>query len=174
MFSEVSVSPCRKYAVKSSEHALSDGWLLYAATLLTMDDLPDWALRVYHLRVDLENGTFCALMECLEEGDECLGELPDKILSEIDIDDYEDCDPRGLAMFDFLSTLEALSGVPLVMDCHDANRMARPCGTMVFSDPTAVSKWFRAKDDPEEYYADRFRAYIESCAERAKGRIELV
>ena len=63
-FSEVYLTPCGEYAIKHGNHGFSDGWLLFAAKLLSMpeDERPWWAPVIHSLRVDMDTGRFTALV----------------------------------------------------------------------------------------------------------------
>ena len=67
-FSEVYLTPCGEYAIKHGNHGFADGWLLFAAKLLSMpeDERPWWAPVIHSLRVDMDTGRFTALVRAYE------------------------------------------------------------------------------------------------------------
>ena len=79
MFSDVYLTPCGEYAIKHGNHGFADGWLLYAAKLLSMpvEDRPWWAPVIHSLRVDMETGRFTALLRAYEEYDDGPGAAGD-------------------------------------------------------------------------------------------------
>lgn len=180
-FSEVSLTPCKTYAIKHGNHGFSDGWLLYAAKLLTMpaEDRPHWAPVIHSLRVDLHNGTFVALLDAYEHYDDGPGEGGEVVdllaMLDSDHDHAEECDcARCVFMWEaaefqtdecvrFLADIEDECGVPLYFDIY--KNCMLDCNYVVLNDPACVVDWLGAKED--QRYRDQIKAYIRKCAMNA-------
>lgn len=180
-FSEVSLTPCETYAIKHGNHGFSDGWLLYAAKLLTMpaDDRPHWSPVIHSLRIDLHNGTFVALLDAYEadddgpyEGGEVLA-LRDMLDSDHDCEEECDCE-RCAFMWEaaeyqtdecvrFLAEIEDECGVPLYFDI--GGNCMWDGNNVILNDPACVVGWQGAKKD--QRYRDHIKAYVRKCAMNA-------
>ena len=180
-FSEVYLTPCGTYAIKHGNHGFADGWLLYAAKLLTMpaEDRPHWSPAIHSLRVDLQNGTFVALLDAYEAEDDGPyndGEvmaLRDMLDSDHECEEECDCG-RCAFMLEaseyhtddcvrLLAEIEDECGVPLYFDIHgncmwDGN-------SLILNDPASVLGWHGAKIDHR--YRDQIEAYVRKCAMNA-------
>lgn len=185
MFSEVDLSPCGKYAIKYGNHAFADGWLLYAAALLELpkEERPRWAPRIHSLRVDLERGTFVALMDALipyeptEEPPVEGGHVQDffvALYGEGCDNTYHACEcytceaKRVVALYpeygdcvSFLEDIESETGVPLYFDI-EGNVMKDAEGENILNDPVCVSRWHCAKKDHR--YRAQIDEFVRECA----------
>ena len=170
-FSEVSLTPCETYAIKHGNHGFADGWLLYAAKLLTMpaEDRPHWSPVIHSLRVDLQNGTFVALLDAYEDYDD--GPYEGGEVS--DLRDMLDSDHEGASrafMWEaseyqtddcvrLLAEIEDECGVPLYFDI--GGNCMWDGNSVILNDPACVVGWRRAKKD--QRYRDQIKAYVRKC-----------
>ena len=186
-FSEVYLTPCGEYAIKHGNHGFADGWLLFAAKLLSMPEhkRPWWAPVIHSLRVDMDTGRFTALVRAYEHDDEgprASGEVSDlmRVLEEglPDLDEDEEYDDEfelliEADMFDnatiecveFLHTIETETGVPLYFDIPGNSMWDRTTERMVLNDPCCVTGWATAK--VSMCYREQFREFLAGCAETA-------
>lgn len=184
MFSDVDLSPCGKYAIKHGNHGFSDGWLLYAAALLALpkDHRPHWAPRIHSLRVDLQAGTFVALMDALlhdedgapvnggevyalyaamtDNGCEWRGEgcECDYCMFEWTVQDY----PEYGWCVEFLYAIEMETGIPLYFDICENVMWDMAEEQQIMNDPVCVVGWRGAQKDLR--YRDQVKAFVRKCA----------
>ena len=186
-FSEVYLTPCGEYAIKHGNHGFADGWLLFAAKLLSMpeDERPWWAPVIHSLRVDMDSGRFTALVRAYEQDDEgpmAAGNvsvlmrvieegLPDLDEDEEYGDDFEllleadRFDDATVECVEFLHAIETETGVPLYFDIPGNSMWDATIERMVLNDPCCVMQWGDAKKDMR--YLEQFRNFITRCAETA-------
>ena len=186
-FSEVYLTPCGEYAIKHGNHGFADGWLLFAAKLLSMpeDERPWWAPVIHSLRVDMETGRFTALlrayvktdwgpevdgyisdlMRVIEEG------LPDLAEDEEYTDEQEllleadHFDNATVECVEFLHAVQIDADVPLYFDIHGNSMWDATIERMVLNDPCCVRQWSAAKEDMR--YREQFRNFLHMCAKTA-------
>lgn len=187
MFSDVYLTPCGEYAIKHGNHGFADGWLLFAAKLLSMpeEERPWWAPVIHSLRVDMDTGRFTALMRAYEDYDygpaSCgsVSELMQTIqdgLPDLDEDEeYDDefellleADQFGNApveCVEFLHAIEVGTGIGLFFDIPGNSMLDRTTKTLVLNDPCVVKQWASAKEDWR--YSGEFINFLVKCAETA-------
>jgi len=190
-FSEVYLTPCGKYAIKHGNHGFADGWLLFAAKLLSMpeDERPWWAPTIHILRVDMDTGRFTALVRAYEhdkDGPTASGDVSDlmrvieKGLPDLNEDEeynekYDDeyellieahnFDNAPVECVEFLSAIEIETGVPLYYDMPGNSMWDATTERMVLNDPCCVKRWAAAKKDFR--YKEKFWNFIYRCADTA-------
>lgn len=177
-FSEVTLTPCETYAIKHGNHGFSDGWLLYAAKLLTIpaDERPHWSPAIHSLRVDLHNGTFVALLDAYEEDDE--GPYTDGVVSNLRdmLDSDHNCEGECECLrcsfmseaeeyhtdecVRLLADIEDECGVPLYFDI--GGNCMWDGNSVILNDPACVIGWDKAKKDLR--YKDQIKSYVRKCA----------
>lgn len=187
MFSEVYLTPCGEYAIKHGNHGFADGWLLFAAKLLSMpeDERPWWAPVIHSLRVDMDTGRFTALVRAYEDdefGPQASGDVSDltRVIEEglpdlnedEEYDDYFELlleakrfDNATVECVEFLHAIQIEADVPLYFDIPGNSMWDRTTEHMVLNDPCCVKRWGEAKKDMR--YRDKFRNFIARCAETA-------
>lgn len=184
-FSDVFLTPCGEYAIKHGNHGFSDGWLLFAAKLLTLpeDERPWWAPVIHSLRVDMDTGRFTALLRAYETYSDgptssgCVSDLMhgieigrDDLDDEVDydvcsfLDEADEFDNAPVECVKFLHEIEMEADVPLYFDMPGNDMWDRTTGRLVLNDPCCVKYWRYAKTDLR--YVDKFRAFITKCAEK--------
>ena len=186
-FSEVYLTPCGEYAIKHGNHGFADGWLLFAAKLLSMpeDERPWWAPVIHSLRVDMDTGRFTALVRAYEhdyDGPRASGFVSDLMqvieegLPDLNKDVFYD-DEFGLLIeadqFDnatvecveFLHAIQIEADVPLYFDMPCNSMWDDTIERMVLNDPCCVKRWEDAKKDMR--YRAQFRNFIARCAKTA-------
>lgn len=176
-FSEVYLTPCGEYAIKHGNHGFADGWLLFAAKLLSMpeDERPWWAPVIHSLRVDMDTGRFTALVRAYDH--ECYGPTHDGAISDL-IGVIEKGIPGSALLLEarkfenatvecvkFLHAIEIDADVPLYFDILDNSMWDATKKRIVLNDPCAVRRWRDAKKDMR--YRAQFRNFIARCAETA-------
>lgn len=186
-FSEVYLTPCGEYAIKHGNYGFADGWLLFAAKLLSMpeDERPWWAPVINSLRVDMDTGRFTALVKAYErnnEGPTAGGYVSDlmRVIEEglPDMDEYEeynakfkllleadDFDNATVECVEFLHSIQIDADVPLYFDIPGNSMWDATIERMVLNDPCCVKQWRDAKKDMR--YRAQFRNFIARCAETA-------
>ena len=181
MFSDVSLTPCETYAIKHGNHGFADGWLLYAAKLLTIpaEYRPYWAPMIHSLRIDLDNGTFVALMDAYEDYDygPCEGGRVNRMVSLLDNGHYcEDayCECEHCEFLSevnefgtddclrLLAEIESESRVPLHFDIGGNSMLDAKTGNVIFNDPVCVVCWVEAKESQK--YREKITNYVRECA----------
>lgn len=189
MFSEVYLTPCGEYAIKHGNYGFADGWLLFAAKLLSMpeEERPWWAPVIHSLRVDMDTGRFTALVRAYEDNDEgpvVQGGVSDLMLvikeglpdlNEEEDEEYgdwfellleaEQFDNATIECVEFLHAIEIDTGVPLFFDIAGNSMWDATIERMVLNDPCCVKWWGDAKKDMR--YRAQFRNFIARCAETA-------
>lgn len=186
-FSEVYLTPCGEYAIKHGNHGFADGWLLFAAKLLSMpeDERPWWAPVIHSLRVDMDTGRFTALVRAYEhdhDGPMASGDVSDlmRVIEEglLDLnedeeydDDFEllleadQFDNATVECVEFLHAIQIDADVPLYFDIPGNSMWDGTIERMVLNDPCCVERWRDAKKDMR--YRAQFRNFIARCAETA-------
>ena len=185
-FSDVFLTPCGEYAIKHGNHGFSDGWLLFAAKLLTLpeDERPWWAPVIHSLRVDMDTGSFTALVRAYEPND--FGPTTSGFVSDLkrgieigigDLDksvyyeewsllfEADEFDNAPIECVEFLHEIEKEADVPLYFDMPENSMWDRTTERLVLNDPCCVKYWRYAKSDMR--YVDKFRTFITKCAEKA-------
>lgn len=183
MFSDVALSPCGKYAIKHGNHGFADGWLLFAAALLRLhkDERPDWAPCIHSLRVDLDNGTFVALMDALVDEEDSYvdgGHVIDLYNAQEcgESGDGCECDgctfvwecqhnPDHASCVEFLYEIEVETGVPLYYDISGNTMWDEVNERSVLNDPVCVVGWKYAKNDLR--YKEQIREFVRECSTKS-------
>lgn len=187
MFSEVYLTPCGEYAIKHGNHGFADGWLLFAAKLLSMpeDERPWWAPVIHSLRVDMDTGRFTALLRAYEEdkdGPTAGGDVSEmmQVIEEglPDLDEYEEYDDKyellleadhfdnaTVECVEFLHAIQIETDVPLYFDMPGNSMWDYTENHVVLNDPCCVERWRDAKEDMR--YRAQFRNFLARCAETA-------
>lgn len=187
MFSDVYLTPCGEYAIKHGNYGFADGWLLYAAKLLSMpeEDRPWWAPVIHSLRVDMETGRFTALLRAYEKSD--YGPMASGYVAELmqiiqdglpDLDEGEEypdeCellleadefDNAPEECVEFLNAIEIDTDVPLFLDSPRNSMRDSTTEFLVLTDPCCVRGWEHAKEDWR--YSEQFINFLVKCAETA-------
>ena len=186
-FSEVYLTPCGEYAIKHGNHGFADGWLLFAAKLLSMpeEERPWWAPVIHSLRVDMDTGRFTALvrayeeynggpaasgyvadlMKVIEEGMPDLGEVEEYDVKFEFLLEADQFDNATVECVEFLHAIRIDSDVPLYFDIPGNSMWDRTIERMVLNDPCCVKWWVPAREDMR--YREQFRAFLARCAETA-------
>lgn len=186
-FSEVYLTPCGEYAIKHGNHGFADGWLLFAAKLLSMpeDERPWWAPVIHSLRVDMDTGRFTALVRAYEhydEGPRASGDVSDlmRVIEEglfgRHRDWYEEdvfellweadqFDNATVECVEFLHAIQIDADVPLYFDIPGNCMWDDTIERLVLNDPCTVVQWRSAKKDMR--YRTPFRNFIARCAKTA-------
>lgn len=135
MFSSVYVMPGGK-AIKTSNHANSDGWLWWAIIAMNNPDNP-YTPNIESIHIDVFNNTFVAVMEALETDAGALGRISDEA--------YE----AGNGLFDacreicpFILYLDICDGHTNWMQGYDLQE--------VWTDPFCYEGWRYIKPQLEE------------------------
>ena len=186
-FSEVYLTPCGEYAIKHGNHGFADGWLLFAAKLLSMpeEERPWWAPVIHSLRVDRDTGRFTALMQAYAETDYAplasgnvagLLRVIEEGLPDLDEDEeYDDkfellleadqFDGSTVECVEFLHAIEEETGIGLFLDMPGNSMWDMTTETLVLTDPCCVRNWSSAKEDMR--YRPQFRNFLNKCAKTA-------
>lgn len=186
-FSEVYLTPCGEYAIKHGNHGFADGWLLFAAKLLSMpeDERPRRAPVIHSLRVDMDTGRFTALVRAYEddnEGPTASGDVSDlmKVIEEglPDLDEYGEYEEEReflleagqfgnetIECVEFLHAIQLETDVPLYFDIYGNSMWDSTEERIVLNDPCTVQHWNSAKKDMR--YREQFRNFIDRCADTA-------
>ena len=186
-FSEVYLTPCGEYAIKHGNHGFADGWLLFAAKLLSMpeDERPWWAPVIHSLRVDMDTGRFTALVRAYEQDDfgpTAAGGVSDLMrvieegLPDLDEDaEYDDefeflleadqFDNATVECVEFLHAIQIETDVPLYFDIPGNSMWDLTTERMVLNDPCCVKHWYAAQNDMR--YREQFRNFLARCDEIA-------
>ena len=186
-FSEVYLTPCGDYAIKHGNYGFADGWLLFAAKLLSMpeDERPWWAPVIHSLRVVMDTGQFTALVRAYQhydDGPRVSGDVSDLMrvfeegLPDLDEDEEYDDEYEFLLeadMFDnatvecveFLHAIEIETDVPLYFDIDGNSMWDTTSESVVLNDPCCVRRWQAAKRDLR--YREKFLDFLARCAKTA-------
>lgn len=187
MFSDVYLTPCGDYAIKHGNYGFADGWLLFAAKLLSMpeDERPWWAPVIHSLRVDMETGRFTALIRAYEEyadGPTAAGYIAElmQIIQDGLPDLGEDAEYPGdcwvlleadefgnssVECVEFLHALEVETGIGLYFDMPGNSMWDNTTGCLVLNDPCCTESWQSAQSDFR--YREQFIDFLVKCAETA-------
>lgn len=184
-FSEVYLTPCGEYAIKHGNYGFADGWLLFAAKLLSMpeDERPWWAPVIHSLRVDMDTGRFTALVRAYEHDDdgpaaggdvsdlmqvieEGIPDLNAEYAEEFELlMEAEQFDNATVECVEFLHAIQIDTDVPLFFDIPGNSMWDRTAERRVLNDPCCVKRWQSAKKNMR--YSAQFRNFLVRCAETA-------